>query len=1256
MKILNGAARPAAIARVLAKCGGATLMALALLLVFLPSASAQTTATLSGTVQDPSGAVIPGASVTLVNEATQDTRLATANANGFFAFPSLVPGSYTLKVDAKNFNGKNLTGIVLHAGDQRTIPSVVLAVGTAAQTVTVQAATQIIPMTNGERSDVLDYKDIQNIDLEGRDTTELLKVLPGVTNTSSGLSNGPAFNDVNVSANESAIGVGLEVNGAPNRGGTALLSDGVNINDVGCNCTAISLVDPEMTQEVSVLTSNFGADVEFGPVVVSTISKSGTDQYHGEAYFDARNDALNANDWQSNHQGIPKAGAYYYYPGGNVGGPVPGTNKKLFFWGGYERFLQNQGNANVLESYIPSPEMMSGDFTSDNPDNAALCPNGFSATAQNNWCNDLSGTILPDGTPVTNGHIPAQWLNPGAKALSSFWPKANANPATTPGGYNYYQPIINTNNGWVWRARLDYDLSDKTKIYVSYQQGYSAELAQGNGAHIYWTPGNAIPYPGGGLYGYVHTRAAAGHFVHIFNPTTTNEFIASWGYGYFPFSPPNPSAAFRTTLGYPTGAGYGTVFNTGSKLIPSYSANFQPQTFPDFSQPDIFEPGGVYQVRKEIPGFADNFTKVWGSHTVKLGAFTENVSNFQGAFSNLNGAINSFDGQAINAITGIMTGSPNNPTANFVMGSLTSYSESNKSPNSDMAYQVLAFYGDDSWKVSDRLSVEYGARVEHVGHWYDRQGVGMAVFFPDRVQSDYYSGKIDPGMYWHGIDPGIPNSGMPNRLAFFSPRFGLSYDLFGTGKTLLRGGWGAYRFGGQYNDYTGALTTAQNVQTYGLPGQRSVLLSQIGFLPKPNTGAPPTGSSPRGCCVTGSQNALDPTDYGIPLTYSYNVTIDQELPFNSVFEIAYVGNSSSEINDNGEAISGSGFGEYADQNKTPVGAFFKPDPVTGFTATNPENVSTTCGPVTGSNTSTTVCNNPADYRPFGLEYGTNSVYMDQSIGYSKYNGLQFSWLKRAGKLSFDINATWSKTLGTGSWQINPFVLKDDYGPASVDRPYVFNSSYVYQAGELFHGDNKLIRGAANGWTISGISSWQSGGNLQTLNSPNFGLSESYVNIPASATAAGVTNGIGDATYFGTDAPIAIMPVLTCNPNSGLAYNQRVQLKCFSAPAVGTQGGKSFPYMSMASLIENDLAFYKTFEIKGSQNVQFRFSAFNWLNHPLPQFSSGNQLTLRYNVDYASKAITLNTGPGGTVSNFGYLDTKDGTPNQRIIELNVKYNF
>ena len=270
--------------------------------------------------------------------------------------------------------------------------------------------------------------------LEGRDTTELLKVLPGATTTSGGLSNNsPSFSDLNISANESSIGGGLNINGVPNRGGTALLSDGVSVLDPGDMAGSLGIISPEMTQEVSVQTSNFGAYQQNGPVVVSAISKSGTTHLHGEGYFDARNDALNANNWYNDHNNIPKAGAHYYYPGGNVGGVVPFTHKKLFLWGGYERFLQNTGSGSILQSFIPSPEMLAGDFTNDNADNRALCPatatnpTGFSSTATN-WCNDLTGTVLPDGTTVTNGIIPSQYIDPGAKALAAFWPKANANP------------------------------------------------------------------------------------------------------------------------------------------------------------------------------------------------------------------------------------------------------------------------------------------------------------------------------------------------------------------------------------------------------------------------------------------------------------------------------------------------------------------------------------------------------------------------------------------------------------------------------------------------------------------------------------------------------------------------------------------------------------------------------------------------------------------------------------------------------------
>jgi hypothetical protein len=1103
----------------------------------------------------------------------------------------------------------------------------------------------MIPVDNGQREAVLTAKDIENLALQGRDTTELLKVLPGATTQSGGLTqNNPSFSDLNISANESSIGNGININGVPNRGGTALLSDGVSVLDPGDNASSIGIISPEMTQEVSVQTSNFGAYQQNGPVVVSAISKSGTTKIHGEGYFDARNDALNANNWYNNHEHIAKGGAHYYYPGGNAGGPVPFTHDKVFLWGGYERFLQNAGATSVLQSYIPSPEMLAGDFTTDNPDNNVLCPGGFTSTATT-WCNNLSNMGLPNGTslPVlassnmSGQKIPSQFISPGAAALSAFWPKANANPATTPNNYNYVQAIPNTNNGWIYRTRLDYNFNDSNKFYTSWQQAYSAELAQGNGAHIYWTPGNSIPAPGGGLIGQVYTKSISGHFVHTFNASTTNEFIAAWGFGSFPFGPPNQSAAYKSTLGYP----YGSVYNA-SKLIPSYSSAGT-QTFPDFSQGDWFEPSGYYLVRKETPSFTDNFTKVIRSHTLKIGAFTQNTNNLQGNDGvSPNGSINSFSGESANLITGYQVGAVNNPVANFAIGNVLSYTESNSAPVSDMAYQNTAFYFDDSWKTNRRLSIEFGVRFEHVGHWYDRNGVGMADFFPDRVFADYNSGKIDPGFYWHGIDPSVPLSGQPNRIALISPRFGTSYDLTGNGNTVIHGGYGVYRFAGQYNDYAPSLTTAQAVKTYNLPGGKSILLSQIASLSPPSCTTPP-------CGVTGSQNGLDSNDYGVPRTIAYNLTIDHRFPGNTLLDVAYVGNNSTQILDYGETIEGSGFAGLADQNKTPIGALFKPDPKTGVTATNPENVTMqTNGTPTG--------NQLADYHPYGFAYGTAQVLQSESTAYSNYNGLQVAYLKTAGKLTFDFNFTWSKTLGTGL-QANPFVMRDNYGVEPIDRPYVFNASYTYQSRKVGFG-NAYVRGALSNWTISGITTWQKGGSLlaQLGNDvPNYGLTESYTasSLPTNANNLGITSGIGDQTYFGTDAAIAIQPVLTCNPNKGLALYQRIQLKCFAPPAVGSNGGQNYPYMSNGSYVNSDLALYRSFHTFKEQNVQFRVSAFNFLNHPLPEFSAASQVTLYYNVDYPSKTITLSPQTSKT---FGFMDSKTQGPYERIIELNVKYLF
>ena len=220
--------------------------------------------------------------------------------------------------------------------------------------------------------------------------------------------------------------------------------------------------------------------------------------------------------------------------------------------------------------------------------------------------------------------------------------------------------------------------------------------------------------------------------------------------------------------------------------------------------------------------------------------------------------------------------------------------------------------------------------------------------------------------------------------------------------------------------------TAQHVLSYNLPGAKTVMLSQLSQLAY-------TGCT--SMCGSGSQTGFDPSDYSQPLTYAYNFTVDQRLPWNSVLDIAYVGSQTSQLSDNSEGIEGSNYAALADQNKTPVGAFFRPDPGTGVLSTNPENLERTPVALDGTPTG----NVAADYHPYGFAYGTASAYMNQGISYTNYNALQVQWVKTSGKLSYNFNATWSKTLGT-SLQANPFNVNLNYGPTSIDRPFVFNAS------------------------------------------------------------------------------------------------------------------------------------------------------------------------------------------------------------------------
>jgi hypothetical protein len=386
---------------------------------------------------------------------------------------------------------------------------------------------------------------------------------------------------------------------------------------------------------------------------------------------------------------------------------------------------------------------------------------------------------------------------------------------------------------------------------------------------------------------------------------------------------------------------------------------------------------------------------------------------------------------------------------------------------------------------------------------------------------------------------------------------------------------------------------------------------------------------------------MNPNDHYTPDNYSYNFTISQRVPLNALLEVSYVGDQAKHVLLGGGSGATLGSGSaLTNLNKEPLGVLFKPDPITGITAPNPENVTKN---LNGSSTG----NQNADYYPLGYAYGTNGVYLLSHVGYSNYNGLQIALVKRSARLNLNLNYTRSKTLGTDLNE-DPFTLRGNYGVESLDRPNVINTSFSYNNLKMYHGENRIVAGVANNWMISAITTYQSGGNLQALDNPNFSFSNSYTGT----LPAGVGTALSAATYFGTNAGISIQPTLTCSPLAGRGSRQFLTDKCFAVPAIGTNGPRNYPYIKGVAYFDSDLALAKSIHITENHTVTFRASAYDWLNHPLNAFS-GNQLNLYYTTDYTSKVSTLSSQ---TVPNFGTTTQKAGGDTRRIIELAIKYEF
>src|SRR6185312_5036724 len=614
------------------------------LLLMQPSALAQeTTGSVSGQVADSTGAIIPRASVVLTNVQNKTERKTVSNGSGNFTIASVASGArYQLKVSMQGFAPWVSKPFDLLPGDRPNFTDIKLQPGESQQ-VTVEAEeTQAVkPLDSPERSDVITSKDLETLAIVGRDAEELIETLPGFALISPGVSN-------TSSANTAAVGLNNGISGAYSANGTgptglATILDGISLTDIQSNSGTVQTIDADMIQNAKVDAANFSAVNAKGPIIFNATTKSGSSAYHGVAYMYVRDTVFNANDWYNNTLNQSRPDGRYLYPGGTIGGPlfIPHTrfgrhNDKLFFFAGFE-VLNQKFSPGTLGSWVPTMAERAGDFSVKNL-NAQLCggrPDGLlNPNSSQAMC--YAENFLSNGNAVVDGNVTSQ-ANAGGKALVNWLPLPNADPFANASGYNYVQPVEQTQNGTIFHASLDFSINDSNKLRATY--GRQSQITQ-QPSGLGYTPSFSVLYPGQVTTGDI-SNVVGVTYTRVFGSSVTNEITAAMSLISDPANMGNPAAVSRFSMNAynctdPTMRANGSCGSSGNgnfnylgeyKNAGDYSVPALNAGGGNLGYPNVQMPGGFYNnqvhMKKTVPDVQDSLTWAKGSHTFQFGVYYE---------------------------------------------------------------------------------------------------------------------------------------------------------------------------------------------------------------------------------------------------------------------------------------------------------------------------------------------------------------------------------------------------------------------------------------------------------------------------------------------------------------------------------------------------------------------------------------------------------------------------------------------------------